>query len=71
MLFGVVLAIAIGAFVLYTMFKRPDQFSRPTQFSSTEPPEDDAHRELRYRYEHDEIDLDTYQRLRMELDRRR
>jgi uncharacterized membrane protein len=60
---AVILVVAIAALVIYTMVKRP------TRFAATEPPEDDAHRELRYRYEHGEIDLDTYQRLRTELDR--
>jgi uncharacterized membrane protein len=61
--------VAIAALVVYRFART--MIVGPTQFTSAEPEEDEAHRKLRYRYEHGEIDLDTYQALRTELDRRR
>lgn len=58
-----IVVLAIAALVIYNMVKRP------TRFAATEPAEDQAHYDLRMRYEHGEIDLDTYQRLRADLDR--
>ncbi|MFN3428360.1 MAG: hypothetical protein ACK46X_00240 [Candidatus Sericytochromatia bacterium] len=61
--------LAIAALVVYRFART--MIKGPTQFTSAEPEEDAALRKLRYRYEHDEIDLDTYQRLRTDLERRR
>jgi hypothetical protein len=60
-----IVLMAIGGILVWY------QMRTPHTYSSAEPGEDDAHRDLRFRYEHHEIDLDEYMRLRTQLDRRR
>ena len=64
----VALAVVVVAIVGLLIWR---QVRQPHTYSSAEPGEDDAHRDLRFRYEHGEIDLDEYMRLRTQLDKRR
>lgn len=64
LLFFAVMALVVVRFVQQV---RHDARS---EFVSTEPTEDPALQQLSARYERGEIDLDTYQRLRTELEGR-
>lgn len=59
---------AVMALVVYRVVRMMNE--PETQFAASEPREDEALRGLGDRYERGEIDLETYQRLRNELDRR-
>lgn len=59
---------AVMALVVYRVVRMMNE--PEAQFLASEPSEDEALRGLGDRYERGEIDLETYQRLRNELDRR-